>query len=150
MLTLLVLLAGAPDAGKLPPAPTPREMAQLYFLAGDLSRAIDAGRNCLKVEKKKCEAMYRALVEYQALIPRNDQLTPAEVKSYLEWDRLISPKEPGKLTKPVIQRYIEEPIAAARIALQAGDKAAAKTAAERVLQMDPKNADAKEVLKASQ
>jgi tetratricopeptide (TPR) repeat protein len=149
LLPLLILLAGAPDAAKAP-APTPREMAQLFFLAGDLSRAIDAGRNCLKSEKKKCEAFYRALVEYEALIRRNEQLTPAEVKSYLEWDRLISPKEPGKLTKPVIQRYIEEPIAAARIALQAGDKAAAKRAAERVLQMDPKNADAKEVLKASQ
>lgn len=152
MLTLLILLAAPPgpaaDAGV---APTPREMAQLFFLAGDLRRAVDAGRRCLQIEgKKKCEPFYRALVEYEALIHKNEELTLAEAKSYLEWDRLISPKEPGKLTKPVLRRYIEEPLASARIAMQAGDKKNAKAAVERVLQIDPKHGDAKRLLEELQ
>jgi hypothetical protein len=152
MLPLLILLAGAPAPAPVPDAdggfgPTPREMAQLFFLAGDLRRAVEAGRRCVQLEKKKkCEPFYRALVEYEALISRNEELTLAEAKSYLEWDRLISPKEPGKLTKPVMRRYIEDPLAGARVAIQAGDTKSAKAAAERVLQVDPKNADAKALL----
>jgi hypothetical protein len=142
---LLMVLLSAPDAGSVP---TPRELAQLYFLAGDLRRAVDAGRQCVQREgKKKCEALYRALVEYEALIPRNEELTPAEAKSYLEWDRVISPNEPGKLTRPVFARYVEEPLAAARAAAGTGDAKKAKALAERVLQVDPQNADAKRLAK---
>jgi hypothetical protein len=149
MLTLLLLLASpaptpAPDAGV---GPTPREMAQLFFLAGDLRRAVDQGRRCMQVEgQKKCEPFYRALVEYEALIRKNDQLTPDEARAYLEWDRFISPKERGKLTQPVLARYVEQPLEAGRQALASGDKALAKAAAERVLKVDPKNADAKKLL----
>jgi hypothetical protein len=144
-LLALALLAGPPsrasDAGA---APTPRELAQLYFLAGDLRRAVDAGRRCLQLEGKKgCEPFYRALVEYQALILKNEQLTLAEAKSYLEWDRLISPKQPGKLTIPVLQRYVEDPLVAARAALDAGDAKKAKALAQRALEVDPTNAEAK-------
>ncbi len=150
MLPLLFILAAAPakpDAGVDPGPQTPREMAQLFFLAGDLKRAIDAASRCIQLEgRKKCEPMYRALVEYEALIHKNDQLTPAEAKAYLEWDRLVSPKEPGKLTKPVVARYVTQPLEAARIAYQAGDKKGAKAAVERVLQIDPKNGEAKALL----
>jgi hypothetical protein len=143
MLALLLLIA-VPDAGS---APTPREMAQLFFLAGDLRRAVDAGRRCVQLEgKKKCEPFYRALVEYEALIHKNDELTPEEARAYLEWDRLVSPQQPGKLTKPVIARYVEGPLEAGRQALSNGDHAAAKQAAERVLKVDPKNAEAKKLL----
>lgn len=146
MIWVVAMLATAPpDAGA--PAPTPREMAQLFFLAGDLKRAIDAGRRCVQLEgRKKCEGYYRALVEYEALIPRNDQLTPAEAKAYLEWDRFISPKEPGKLTRPVLRRYVEEPLIAAHQAAAAGEKGKAKEIAQRVLAVDPKNAEAKQLL----
>ena len=152
MLPLLILLAApvAPpaDAGV---APTPREMAQLFFLAGDLRRAVDAGRRCVQLEgKKKCGEFYRALVEYEALIHKNEQLTLPEAKSYLAWDRLISPVEPGKLTKGVRRRWVDEPLEAARIALGAGEKKSAKAAVERVLQVDPKNEGAKELLKELQ
>jgi len=156
MLPLLLILSAVPekaapvkaDAGIELAPPTPREMATLFFLAGDLKRAIDAAMRCVQLEgRKKCEPVYRALVEYEALIPKNDQLTIAEAKSYLEWDRLVSPKEPGKLTRPVLERYVTAPLEAARIALQAGEKAQAKAAVERVLQVDPKNAEAKALLK---
>lgn len=155
MLPLLILLAAPaqplgppPDAGV---APTAREMAQLFFLAGDLRRAVDSAKRCIQVEgRKKCEPLYRALVEYEALIRKNEELTPAEAKSYLEWDRFISPKEPGKLTRPVLRRWVEEPLQSARIVMQAGDKKAAKTAIEKVLQIDPKNGDAKRLLEEVQ
>jgi len=144
MLALTLLLFSAtPDGGF---GPSPRELAQLFFLAGDLHRAVEVARKCLEVEKKKCEPFYRALVEYQALIPRNEELTPAEAKAYLEWDHLISPKEPGKLTVPVLKRYVEAPLEAAKRAQAAGDTNAVKQIAERVLQIDPKNAEAKELL----
>ena len=151
MLPLLLLLAAPPPPDAGPPAPTPREMAQLFFMAGDLRRAVDAGRRCIQVEgKKKCEAFYRALVEYEALIPKNEQLTLDEAKNYLAWDRLISPQEPGKLTRGVIQRWIDDPLAGASAALQVGDKKSAKQAAERVLKVDPKNEQAKKLLEAAQ
>ncbi|MBK7863988.1 MAG: hypothetical protein IPJ65_36360 [Archangiaceae bacterium] len=146
--SLLLLAAPAPGLADAGPAPTPRELAQLFFLAGDLRRAVDAGRRCMQLEgRKKCEPFYRALVEYQALIPKNDQLTLAEAKAYLEWDRFVSPQQPGKLTEPVLSRYVEEPLSTARAAWQGGDEKSARKLAERVLEVDPKNADAKALLK---
>ncbi|MBL8955114.1 MAG: hypothetical protein JNK82_30335 [Myxococcaceae bacterium] len=138
--------AGAPDAGAEAKPPTAREMAQLFFLAGDLKRAIDAAIRCIQTDgRKKCEPFYRALVEYEALIHKNDQLTLPEAKSYLEWDRTISPDKPGKLTEPVIERYVKGPLEAARAAWQRGEREAALAAVERVQKVDPKNADAKQL-----
>lgn len=140
---VLALLCQAPDAGK---APSPREMAQLFFLAGDLRRAVDAGRRCVELEgKKKCGDFYRALVEYQALIPRNTELNPAEAKAYLEWDHAISPSAEGKLTAPVRQRYVTEPLERAQDARDAGDLAKALDLVKAVLEVDPKNVAAKQL-----
>ena len=144
---VLALLCQAPDAGK---APSPREMAQLFFLAGDLRRAVDAGRRCVELEgKKKCGDFYRALVEYQALIPRNTELTPAEAKAYLEWDHAISPGAEGKLTASVRQRYVTDPLEHAKRAKDEGDLARAKALAKAVLDVEPKNAEAVALLRAA-
>lgn len=141
MLALVLTLAAAPDAGM--GAPSAREMAQLYFLAGDLRRAVDVGRRCLKAEGKKCDAFYRALVEYEALIARNDKLTEAEARAYLEWDRLVSPKARGKLTEPVWHHWVVSPLEGAGRARSAGDLKAAGELVDAVLRVDPKNPDAK-------
>jgi hypothetical protein len=143
---LLVMLAQAPDAG---PAPSPREMAQLFFLAGDLRRAVDAGRRCVELEgHKRCQAFYRALVEYQALIPDNEHLSRAQAKAYLEWDHAISPAREGKLTEPVRRRYVTDPLDAAKRATDAGEREKAKAIVKAVLEVEPKNADALTLLEA--
>jgi hypothetical protein len=143
-LVVLALLHQAPDGGR---APSPREMAQLFFLAGDLRRAVDVARRCVELEgKKKCGDFYRALVEYEALIPRNDHLTPAEAKAYLEWDHTVSPAVEGKLTAPVRQRYVTDPLERAHRAAEAGDPAKALVIVKVVLEIDPKNADAQKLL----
>jgi hypothetical protein len=143
---LALMLSETPDGGA---APSPREMAQLFFLAGDLRRAIDAGRRCVELEgKKKCDPFYRALVEYQALVPKNDRLTLAEAKAYLEWDHEISPKAEGKLTTPVRQRYVTEPLEAAQRALEQGERVKAQLIVKGVLEVDPANPAAKKFLQA--
>jgi hypothetical protein len=140
---LALMLSETPDGGA---APSPREMAQLFFLAGDLRRAIDAGRRCLELEgKKKCEPFYRALVEYQALVPKNDHLTHAEARAYLEWDRAISPKAEGKLTAPVRQRYVTAPLEVAQRALEQGERDKAQVIVKGVLEVEPTNADARKL-----
>jgi hypothetical protein len=142
----LLVVSETPDGGA---APSPREMAQLFFLAGDLRRAVDAGRRCIEVEgKKKCEGLYRALVEYQALVPRNDHLSHAEAKAYLEWDHEISPKAAGKLTAPVRQRYVTGPLEAAQRAFDQGDRDKAQVIVKAVLEVEPGNADAKKLLQS--
>jgi hypothetical protein len=145
LVAVLAVLAQAPDAG---PAPSPRELAQLFFLAGDLRRAVELGKRCVELEgKPKCMTFYRALVEYESLILRNEHLTHAEAKAYLEADHLVSPQREGKLTVPVRERYVTAPLAAAQRALDAGDHAKALALVNAVLEVDPANGTAKNLLK---
>jgi hypothetical protein len=142
---LSLLLAASPDAGVVP---TPREMAQLYFIAGDLRRAVDFGRRCVQLDKKKCELFYRALVEYQALIPKNDRLSRAEARQYLEWDHLVSPERLGALSVDVNRKFITDPMDAANAALVAGDCARAEALAKTVLEVSPKHLEAQRLSKS--
>jgi len=145
MLFLLLSLAvsAPPAAPELPKqGPSPSEMAKLYFLAGDVETAVNTCRMGLKVEPKKCGPMLKALAEYGFLAARRDALTQAEVKSFLAWDRILSPGQPSRLTEPVIHRAVTAPLGLARARLQAGDRAGAKGFLDAVLEVDPKNAEA--------
>ena len=141
MLTLCLLLLTAAPAEK-PKAPPASDMAILYFMAGDLRRAVDTARLGMKTDAVKCKALYPLLVEYEFLVPKRDTLSVAEAKDFIAWDRQISPKASGKLTGSVIKRYIEAPLHYARTAHEGGEAAKAKKLLDDVLEIDPKNADA--------
>ena len=95
MLPLVLFLLSAAPASEARKGPPASEMAKLYFLAGDLRRAIETARQGINSDPVKCKALYPMLVEYQFLVPRGDELTPAEARAFLEWDRKISPGTPG-------------------------------------------------------
>jgi hypothetical protein len=139
-LCLMLLCAAPPPAERA--SPPASDMAILYFLAGDLRRAVETARSGMKTDAVRCKALYPLLVEYEFLIPKRDALTVDEAKSFLEWDRKISPKAQGKLTTGVYRQYVETPIIHARTAHLGGDAARAKQMVADVLKIDPKNPDA--------
>ena len=146
---VLVTLAGAPpkvpgfDAGE---APSPRELTTLFFLSGDVRRASDFAQMCVRSEGKKCRSLLVAVAEYTALVPSRDTLTRAQAKSYLQWDREVSPKQRGKLTDAVYRRYVEQPLEQAQIATRAGELSTAQDLAAQVLEVDPSNDAAKQLM----
>ncbi len=138
-LALVLTLASNPAAGaskKLPPA---GETAKLYFLAGDLAKAVEWATRGLKTDAKVCKPMLKALAEYGFLAHHTDEFTPAQARDFIKYDRAISPAAPGKLTQPIIERFVSGPLARA---LQTSDKAEAKDLVERVLFVDAKNPEA--------
>ena len=143
---LALLLVAAPPA-PAPGAPGDRgpslsETAKLYFLAGDVRKALEWCTRGLKTEPKTCKPMIKALAEYGYLADKRDAFTPEQARAFLEWDRAISPTVPSKLTEPTIERFVAEPLRRARIIDQAGDRAAARQLVEQVLVVDPKHAGA--------
>lgn len=144
-LILLALLLSQAPPQKLGGGarPKPSEMAHLFFLAGDLARAVDQARQCNVAEKGKCKAMLVALAEYQFLANRIERFSAADARSFIALDRTISKTVPGKLTEPVLARWVKDPIARATQAATAGDRAQAEAIAVQVLQIDPGNADAR-------
>ena len=142
MLTVtLMLLCAAPPADR-PKAPPASDMAILFFLAGDLRRAVDTCRLGMKTDPVKCKALYPMLVEYEFLVPRRESLTVAEAKAFVAWDRKISPAAPGKLTGAVMKRFVETPLHFARLAHASGEAAKAKRLLGEALEVDPLHADA--------
>lgn len=137
---LLALVLAAPP--KKLPAPPPGETAKLYFLAGDVAKAVDWARRGVRTDAAKCKPMLEALAEYGALANHTDDFTPEQARAFLEWDRKISPGTPGKLTVPVINHFIVVPLERARADLQAGELAEARERLALVLAVDPKNAAA--------
>ena len=140
----LLLLCAAPDGEKVKTPPA-SDMAILFFLAGDLRRAVDTARAGLKTDSARCKPLYPMLVEYEFLVPKRDELTADEAKSFLAWDKKISPKASGKLTAVVYRRYVEAPLQYARTAHQGGDTAKANKLLANVLTVDPTNASALEL-----
>jgi hypothetical protein len=137
-----MLLCAAPHA-ELPKGPPASEMAKLYFLAGDLRKAIETARAGTKSpDAARCKALYPMLVEYEFALSRAESLTPAEAKAFLDWDRKISPGTPGKLTAAVVRRYVDAPLQLARTAEQGGELAKARRLVVGVLQVDATNTDA--------
>lgn len=155
MLALLLSLAVSAPPPRAPPepprqGPAPSELAKLYFLAGELDMAASTCRVGLKVEPKKCGPMLKALAEYGYLASKRDTLSQAEVKSFLAWDRILSPGTPSKLTEPVIKSAVTQPLSLAHARAQAGDRAGARKFLEAVLEVDPKNAEALGLMKELQ
>ncbi len=142
----LLLLSAAPES-RPRSGPSASQMAILYFMAGDMRRAVDSARTGMKTDAAKCKVLLPLLVEYQFLVSRRDELTIEEAKSFIAWDRQISPKASGKLTALVYRKYVETPLQYARTANQGGDRGAAKKLLEQALTVDP-TSDAALALKA--
>lgn len=130
-----------PKKTKLASHPTAYDSAKLYFLAGDLAKAQEWARRGLKLEPKTCGPLNANLAEYNFLASRLDELTPGEVKSFLELDERISPTVRGKMTQKAYERYVNKPLELAQ-AQGEGDPAAALQLIKQVLAVDPKNAEA--------
>ena len=137
----LLLWCAAPEVGKAKTPPA-SDMAILFFLAGDMRQAVNTARGGLTTDPVKCKVLYPMLVEYEFLVPRRDELTIDEAKSFIAWDRKISPKASGKLTAAVYRKYVETPLHYARTANQGGDVAKAQKLLNDVLTVDPISADA--------
>lgn len=142
LLTALVLAAPPASPPALKGAPPPSEMAKLYFLAGDLAQAVEIARQGLKTEPAKCKPLLTALAEYQYLAPKRDAFTPAQAKTFLDYDHAITPDKPGKLTEGVLVRWVRQPLDLAKARLAAGDAEGARRFVQAVLEVDPKNAEA--------
>jgi hypothetical protein len=149
-LLLIALLGGAPDAGMKPPPPGPgptaAETAKLYFLAGDIQKAQEWVQRGLKREPKTCGPLNRLIAEYAFLVNHIDEFTPEQAKTFLEFDKKISPTVRGKLTEKAYQKYVAHPLEMARSRSE-GDAAGARALLEQVLIVEPTNADAKALLK---
>ena len=124
------------------PSPSlPASSARLSFLAGDLSTAVEWARRGVATEPEVCKPMLKALAEYAFLANHSDELTPEQARDFIKWDRVISPTVPGKLTQPVIARFVTGPLARAR-EMASSNAAQTKVLIERVLAVDPENAEA--------
>ena len=141
-LPLLLILTAAPPVAEKPDTPPASDMAILYFLAGDLRRAVDTARAGLTSDPKKCKVLYPMLVEYAFLVPKRETFSLAEAKSFLDYDKKISPKAQGKLTANVVKRYVELPLQSARTAHKGGDLVRARQFVDDALAVDATNADA--------
>jgi len=140
----LSLFSSSPGSKKLPPA---GETARLYFLAGDVAKAVEWASRGVKTDSKVCKPMLKALAEYGALANHTDDFTPEQARAFIKWGRQISPTSVGKLTQPVIDRFITAPLAHA-VEMAGSDTAGAKALIERVLFVDPKHPEALALQKA--
>lgn len=147
MLSLsLMLVLGADAVHPPPPSPPPSDMAILYFLAGDLRRAVDTARGGLKGnDAKKCKVLFPMLVEYEFLIPKREEFTLEQARQFLEYDKKISPQAQSKLTLQVVKRYVDLPLQTARTAQKGGDLARARKFVGDALAVDPASKDALEL-----
>ncbi len=124
-------------------APTAIETARLYFVAGDLPSARQWGQRGLKKEAKLCKPLLKDLAEYSFLLSKYEALTLEEAKLMITLDRRISPKSVGKLTAPVIERYVTGPMVRARAWAEQGAAGEAVKFVDDALIVDPTNADAR-------
>ncbi len=135
-------MPGVPGADKAL-APTAIETARLYFIAGNIPSAREWGQRGLKKEAKACKPLLKDLAEYSFLLSKYEALTLEEAKLMIVLDRRISPKSVGKLTTPVIERYVMGPMARARLWAEQGAAGEAVKFVDDVLTVDPANAEAK-------
>lgn len=140
-LTLCVLVSQAPPA---PPVKAPpfAETAKLFFLAGDLAKAQDWARQGLKREPRACRPLLTALAEYAYLVGRADELDPSQARQLLDLDRAISPGTPGRLTQPVLERFVLRPLQLATQHAKSGHDDSAQAIARQVLTVAPANLEA--------
>ena len=145
----LAFVLGAPDGGVAAPRDadrSPPDLARVYFRLGDLQRAVNTTRTCEKTHPKECKPLKVALVEYQVLVNHLATLSKKEAREFLSWDEKISPGDPGRLTKPAINRWVTGPLQEAGQANAAGNVSRARELVQSVLEVRPDNADAKAML----
>lgn len=130
-----LLLSEAPAAQAQ--APSPRELVQAYFVAGDLKRASDFAKLCVKREGARCRPLLVAVVEYQALASRRDELSAKEAAQYVKYDRVVSPQRQGKLTEAVYARFVTQATERAQLLFDGGESAKADQLLSQVLVVDP-------------
>lgn len=143
MLTTILTLALS-QAPMVPKAlaPTAFETARLYFLAGDLGSSREWCERGLKKERKTCEPFLKSLAEYKFLMGKYEELSLDEAASAIALDKKLSPSSPGKLTKPVLERFVRGPMMRARDWANQGAAVEAVRFVDDVLKVDPKNAEA--------
>jgi len=135
-LVLSLALSQSPAKG-----PSPYETAKLFFLAGDIGKAEEIARTGIKSDKKRCTALLKLLAEYAFLANHVDEFTPEQAKQFLDLDRKIAPGAVGKLTQKAVERYLDKPLAIAKLRAQGGDVEGAMGIAQDILKIDPKHAD---------
>lgn len=147
MLTLIatVVLTQGPMPAH-PPAPTAYESAQLYFASGDLSSAREWCERGLKKEAKRCGPFLKRLAEYRFLMGKFDELSLEEAASAIALDKALA-KAPGKLTIPIIERFVLGPMQRAKSWAEQGAAAEAVRFVDDVLKVDPSNVDARALKK---
>ncbi len=131
-LTLISLLAAAPKAS---------DGVRAAFINGDLPQAQRAAGMCFKKEPKVCKELSRYLAEYTYLYSHVDSFKPEDAHTFIELDKKLSPKQRGRLTDHVIDRYVDKPFATAE-SLSHGNEKLALEVVEKVLIVDPKHVDA--------
>ena len=87
--------------------------------------------------------MVQRLTWYAELARRLDSLTPGEARTFLQLDRAISPSATGKLTQQMLEHFVTTPLELARRHAASGRPESARLIAQRVLVVDPSNAEAK-------
>lgn len=133
--------AGAPAAPPKGSGPTAAETAKLFFLAGDVLKAQEWARRGLQREPKTCGPIHKALAEYAFLLNHVDEFTPEQAKQFFELDAAISPTVRGKLTQKAYEKHVLKPLSLAKSRAD-GDVPGATQLLDRVLAIEPKNADA--------
>ena len=138
---LVVVMSQAPARGKAPVLKGP-EGARTAFVQGDLARATEVARGCLRREPVVCRPLLKSLGQYAPLAKAVDRLTPPQARRFLDLDRAISPGAPGALTGKAIERFVTSPLSLARHHAQEGNTASARVIARQVLDVDPGNTEA--------
>ena len=128
-------------------APPPWEGAQLLFLQGDLARAEELAHGCAARADPKCQRQLEALARYAFLAHRADALARAEAAQFVALDRQLGNGTPARLTRPVLARFVEQPLALARARLAAGQILDAWALVAEVLEVDPTNAEAQRLFR---
>jgi hypothetical protein len=141
VVALAIVAQGAPGSS----APKPSETARLYFLAGDLAKAQEWAR-AGRAKDPACGPLLKLLAEYAFEVGHADGFDPPSARAFLRLDRQISPTVPGKLTRPIIDRFITHPLELARAHLKAGAADSAARIAAQVLDVDPTNAEARSLV----
>jgi hypothetical protein len=140
-LVLALALSQAPAVTPTGSGPAPSETAKLFFLAGDVSKALEIARAGVKKDGKRCRRLVKLLAEYGYLVNHMDEFTPDQARQFIELDAQIAPGAVGKLTQKTIERFIDKPLEVARLRAKAGDVAGAAAIARDTLKVDPQHAE---------
>lgn len=130
-------------------APPPAETAKLYFLAGDLAKAQEWARAGAKQGDVVCAKQVKLLAEYAYLANQLDHFSKAQAKAFIALDATLSPTVAGKLTQPIIDHFVLQPLRVARAHHSQGRVLDAWYIVAQVLEVAPSNVDAQRFFTAA-